>query len=400
MNRIQVKANGNCMPVNIVVTLYAGNCLPLIFEKSLTMKIAEILQYLESRVPLSLQEDYDNCGLLLGDSELEFRKALLCLDITDAVIAEAVNKDCNVVISHHPFIFKGLKKITKGQPETSVITAAIRSDIALYAIHTNLDNTLHGLNAFALSKIGISRYRILTPKSDLLAKLAVFCPVAHAEPVRMALFNAGAGHIGNYDCCSYNVDGQGTFRASDQADPFVGEKNILHMEQEVRIEVIFPRYLEKQIITALITAHPYEEVAYDLYPLHNRMSQVGAGLIGEFDEPCDEKDFLGLVRNNFGIPVVRHSPFLGKQIKSVALCTGSGSFLIREAIKANADAYLTADLKYHDFFGLENRLLLADIGHYESEIGVKEWLYAALIEKFPNFAFLISEVNTNPVHYF
>ena len=364
------------------------------------MKVAEITNYLESLCPLSLQEEYDNCGLLLGDPQSDFHKALLCLDLTEEVMAEAIQHQCNLVISHHPFIFRGLKKLTPAQPETAVITAAIRNNIAVYAIHTNLDNTLHGLNATVFSKLGISPYRILSPKTGLLSKLAVFCPVDHAEKVRQALFNAGAGHIGNYDCCSYNQEGEGTFRASENANPFVGEKNKVHFEKETRIEVIYPRYLEGRIVAALLTSHPYEEVAYDLYPLQNTLSQAGAGIIGELEAPCDEGYFLEMVKKNLEIPVIRHSALLDKPVKTVALCTGSGSFLIQEAIRAKADVYLTADLKYHDFFGMENKLLLADIGHYESEQGVKDWLYAALIEKFPNFAFLISDVNTNPVHYF
>jgi len=364
------------------------------------MKITEITRYLETLSPLALQEEYDNCGLLLGNPGDEFQKALLCLDLTEEVMTEAIKNKCNLVISHHPFIFKGLKKLITGQPETAIVTLAIKNDIAVYAIHTNLDNTLHGLNELVLSKLGISNYRVLSPVKGLLSKLAVFCPAGHAGKVRQALFDAGAGQIGNYDFCSFNVPGEGTFRASDKANPYVGEKNKVHVEQETRIEVILPRYLENSVISAMIAAHPYEEVAYDIYPLHNQMPYAGGGLIGELDEPCDEIRFLERVKNLLGNPMIRHSPFLSKQVRSVALCTGSGSFLIQDAIIHKADVYLTADLKYHDFFGMENRLLLADIGHFESEIGVKEWLHAALIEKFPNFAFLISEVNTNPVHYF
>jgi dinuclear metal center YbgI/SA1388 family protein len=364
------------------------------------MTIDEITNHLESLCPLSLQEDYDNCGLLLGDPKGEFHKALLCLDLTETVMTEAIQRQCNLIISHHPFIFRGLKKLTPGQPETAIISMAIRNNIAVYAIHTNLDNTLYGLNGWVFSKLGISAYRILSPKTAFLSKLAVFCPVDQSEKVRNALFAAGAGQIGHYDCCSYNVSGEGTFRASDKANPYVGEKNQVHVERETRIEVIFPTYLQGRVISALLSAHPYEEVAYDLYPLQNKFSQAGAGIIGQLDEPCSEVQFLDRVRKNLNIPVIRHSAFRSKLITTVALCTGSGSFLIPEAISANADAYLTADLKYHDFFDMEKRLLLADIGHYESEEGVKEWLYAALIEKFPNFAFLISDVNTNPVHYF
>jgi dinuclear metal center YbgI/SA1388 family protein len=364
------------------------------------MKIADIMHYLESLSPLSLQEDYDNSGLLLGNPEDEFRKALISLDLTEDVMAEAIDNQCNLIISHHPLIFHGIKKIIAGQPETWIISQAIKNNISVYAIHTNLDNTLNGLNALVLSKIGIDKYQVLSPKTDWLSKLSVFCPVKYAEKVRQSLFGAGAGHIGNYDCCSYNSDGEGTFRASDLANPFVGEKNTVHFEPETRIEVVFPGYLESQIVAAMIVAHPYEEPAFDIYPLHNKMQQAGAGLIGEFDEPFDETQFLEQVKTNLNIHTIRHSPLLSKPVKRVALCTGSGSFLIQEALRAKADVYLTADLKYHDFFGLKNKLLLADIGHYESENMVKGWLHAALIEKFPNFAFLISEVNTNPVHYF
>lgn len=364
------------------------------------MIIGDIIEYLEDLCPVFFQEEYDNCGLLLGDPAWDFRKALLCLDVTAEVLDEAINNKCNLVISHHPAIFRGIKKLTPAQPETQVITMAIMNSIAVYAIHTNLDNTLHGLNALVFSKIGISRYRVLSPKTGLLSKLAVFCPLDHAAQVRLAIFDAGAGQIGNYTCCSFNMNGEGTFRASDKADPYVGERNRVHTEPETRIEVIFPRHLENRIIKAMKAAHPYEEVAYDLYGLNNRMYQAGAGLIGEFDEPLNEIQFLEMIRSNLGLPVIRHSPFRSRPVKTVALCTGSGSFLIRESVNAGADAFLTADLKYHDFFGLENDLLLADIGHYESEQGAKEWLHAVLIEKFPTFAFLISEVNTNPVHYF
>ena len=364
------------------------------------MKISEITHYLESLSPLSFQEDYDNSGLLIGDHDWKFQKALLCLDLTEEVMEEAMEKRCNLVISHHPLIFRGFKKLTSGQPETAIITLALKNSIAVYAIHTNLDNTLNGLNAYVLQKLGISEYKILNPKPGMLSKLVAFCPVDYSGKVRNALFDAGAGHIGNYDCCSYNVQGEGTFRASEAANPFVGEKNKLHVENETRVEVIFPRFLEKRILNALLAVHPYEEVAYDIYPLGNNMAQSGSGLIGILKNPVSEIQFLEHVKMKLGIPVIRHSSVRSKPVKTVAICTGSGSFLIPEVLQTAADVYLTADLKYHDFFGMKNNLLLADIGHYESEQGVKEWLYAALIEKFSTFAFLISEVNTNPVHYF
>jgi dinuclear metal center YbgI/SA1388 family protein len=363
------------------------------------MKISEITDYLESISPLSFQEDYDNCGLLVGDSGREFQKALLCLDLTEQVMKEAVQCNCNLVISHHPLIFRGLKKLTPEMSETAIIKLALNNDIAVYSIHTNLDNTLKGLNAFVFSKLGITKFNILSPKQGLLSKLVVFCPVEHSEKVRKALFDTGAGLIGHYDCCSYNVEGEGTFRALDMANPFVGEINKIHFEKEIRIEVIFPRYLETRILKSIRTSHPYEEVAYDIYPLDNSHTQSGAGIIGELENPLDEIEFLQLVKCKLGIPVIRHTDFRHSVIKTVALCTGSGSFLIHEAIRSGTDAYLTADLKYHDFFSVEKKLFLVDIGHYESEQSVKEWLNAVLIEKFSNFAFLISKVNTNPVHY-
>ena len=364
------------------------------------MKIAEIGQYLESLAPLSFQEDYDNCGFLAGNPAWEFEKALLCLDLTEEVMKEAIEKHCNLIVSHHPFIFKGIKKLTFDQPETTIIALALMNNIAVYAIHTNLDNSLHGLNACVFSKLGISRFKILSPRQGLLSKLVTFCPVSHAANVRNALFEAGAGNIGNYACCSYNLEGEGTFRASDDANPFLGEKNKMHVEKEIRIEVQFPGYMQNRILNALIAAHPYEEVAFDIYPLKNVFTQSGAGLIGELEQPMDQPQFLELVKKSLEIPVIRHSDFISTKIKTVALCTGSGGFLIPAAVISKADVYLTADLKYHDFFGMGKKILLADIGHYESEQWVKEWLYDALIEKFPTFAFLISEVNTNPVHYF
>ncbi len=369
-------------------------------SKILTMKIIEIVRFLETKAPSAYQENYDNAGLITGDPEMEFLRALLCLDMTPAVIDEAIEQHCNLIISHHPFIFHPVKKLIHGTPEAAILNSAIRNDIAIYAIHTNLDNIHDGLNSFLFKKLGINEYRILSPKRGLIEKLVTFCPDAHAVSVRNALFAAGAGNIGNYDGCSFNSEGTGSFRASQAANPFVGEKNVLHFEKEVRIEVVLPTYLEKSIVGALLSAHPYEEVAYDLFPLSNAMQQVGAGLIGQLPSPMPETDFFHLLRSSFSLPVIKHSPFRSKPVSRIALCTGSGSFLISEALQAAADVFITADLKYHDFFVPSDRLVLADIGHYESEHWVKEWLYAVLIEKFPNFAFLISGINTNPVQYF
>jgi dinuclear metal center YbgI/SA1388 family protein len=364
------------------------------------MKIKDITEYLEAKVPLENQEDYDNSGLIIGSPEQDITSILLSLDITEEILDEAIRKNCNLIISHHPLIFRGMKRLTGSDYVQRLVIRAIREQISVYAIHTNLDNALDGLNALFCRKIGIKNGRILSPGKGSLNKLVTFCPEEYAERVRTSLFEAGAGHIGNYDCCSYNIHGEGTFRASDKASPFVGEIDKLHTEHEVRIEVIFPEYLGKRLIKSLILAHPYEEVAYDIYPLNNTVSGSGAGMIGEIETETDLMEFLNCVKSVTGLPLIRHSKDTGRKIKSVAVCTGSGSFLIHDAIRAGADILLTADLKYHDFFEADSNLILADIGHYESEQFVKEWIYSILIEKFPTFAILISETNTNPVKYY
>ena len=364
------------------------------------MTIREIKQVLEHYAPLEFQEDYDNAGLIIGNPDAEISNVLIALDITDEVLDEALQNDCNLVISHHPLIFKGLKRLVEADPVQRLTVKAIHNHIAVYAIHTNLDNSVNGLNTWFCDLLGIKNCRILSPGKGLLSKLVTFCPVDHSDRVRQALFEAGAGHIGNYDCCSYNVTGQGTFRASENANPFVGEKNIVHFETESRIEMIFPRFLEHQLIAALLKNHPYEEVAYDIYPLSNTAGFTGSGMVGELDPSLTEIQFLEKVKKQMGLPFLRHSELCGKKISRVAVCTGSGAFLIPEAIKSGANAFLTADLKYHEFFDANAQLLLADIGHYESERFAKDLIYGILIEKFPNFAFLISKINTNPVHYY
>ena len=362
------------------------------------MKIKDVCSELEKWAPLALQEDYDNSGLLVGDPGAEVTKVLVSLDLTPEVIGEAVEKKCQMVISHHPFIFRGLKKIIAGTPQYGIIREAVMHGIGLYAIHTNLDNSASGLNRFLCERMGIKDLEVLSPKRGLLCKLATFCPSDHADRVRQALFDAGAGHIGNYDSCSYNLEGFGTFRASENATPFVGERNLLHREPEVRIEVIFPAYLEDALTRALRASHPYEEVAYDVYPLANGMPLAGAGMIGMLENPLPANDFLEMVKERVGIPVLRHTSHSAEMIRKVAVCSGSGAFLIANARRSGADAYITGDLKYHDFQE-SGSLLLADIGHYESEQWVKQLISSVLNQKFPNFAVLISEKETNPVKY-
>jgi dinuclear metal center YbgI/SA1388 family protein len=363
------------------------------------MLIKDISNCIESFAPLSLQEDYDNSGLLIGNPEKEIHRAIICIDVTEQILEEAISSQCDLIIAHHPLIFRGIKKLT-GQTSTErIVECCILNGIAVYAAHTNLDNTAEGVNSMISQRIGLQKCSILKPLNGLLYKLVTFCPVDHAEEVRQALFSAGAGHIGNYDNCSFSSAGSGSFRAAGNANPFVGNINELHFENEIRIETVFPAYYQSAVIQTLLSSHPYEEVAYDIYKIENNFPGAGSGMIGELIEPETEHNFLLRIKELLGGNTIRHTPFLGKLIKNVALCGGSGSFLIRDAIAAGADIFLTGDIKYHDFFLADKLILLADIGHYESEQFTKEILFTLLTEKFPNFAVLISKTLTNPIIY-
>ena len=363
------------------------------------MNLRDLTTCIEAFAPLSLQEDYDNSGLIIGHPESEVFGVLLCIDVTEPIIEEAISRGCNVIIAHHPLIFKGILQITGRNPTERMIEMAIRNGIAIYAAHTNLDNAASGVNFMLSQKIGLRDCKVLKPKQGLLCKLVTFCPADHVSAVREALFQAGAGHIGNYDNCSFSATGIGSFRALENANPFVGEKNELHFEDEIRIETVFPFYLQSVIIRALLAIHPYEEVAYDIYKLENNFDGAGAGMIGELHQEMDEQEFLLHIKKLIGGSTIRHTVLTGKKIRRVALCGGSGSFLINSAIAANADVFLSGDIKYHDFFMSEAGILLADIGHYESEQFTKELLFTLLTKKFPNFAIFISNTPTNPIIY-
>jgi dinuclear metal center YbgI/SA1388 family protein len=364
------------------------------------MQIAEIIRFLEQAAPLSLQESYDNAGLITGSPEWKCTGVLVSLDATEEVILEAKSKGCNLVVAHHPIVFGGLKKINGKNYVEKAVIASIKNDVAVYAIHTNLDNIINGVSAKMAEKLGLINTHILQTKRNLLKKLYTFVPVAQAEQVRSAIFKAGGGTIGLYDECSFNVTGTGTFRASEGTNPFVGEIGKRHEEEEIKLEVIFPAWLEKQVITAMIKAHPYEEVAYDIVALDNQFSSVGSGMMGELKEPMPATDFLQLVKNQFHLSVIRHTPLSEKPIRKVAVCGGAGSFLTKTAMAAGADIYITGDVKYHEFFDAENGMILADIGHWESEQFTIELLADWLSGKFLNFAVLKTGVKTNPVAYF
>lgn len=364
------------------------------------MKIKDIISYFEEIAPLKYQESYDNSGLIIGNQNQDVNSVLLTLDITEAVVDEAISKKSNLIISHHPIIFSGLKKITGADYIQRCIIKAIKHDIAIYACHTNLDSVFGGVNSKICEKIGLQDVKIINPLKNQLKKLVTFIPSEHTEKVKNAVFQAGAGHIGNYDCCSYNISGEGTFRASENANPFVGEIGKIHTEKELRFETIFPVALQSKIIDALISSHPYEEVAYDIYPLDNEYNKVGVGMYGNLEKDFSEIDFLNFIKETFNVPVIRHTNFINRKIKKVAVCGGSGSFLVNDLKSLNIDAFISADFKYHQFFDAEGRFLIADIGHYESEQFTIELFYDILKKNIPNFTVYLSQINTNPINYY
>lgn len=364
------------------------------------MKLSLLTAYLESLAPLSYQEDYDNSGLIAGNPEKEVHQALISLDCTEAIVDEAIAKGCEVIISHHPIVFRGLKKFNGKTYVERVVEKAIKNDIAIYAIHTNLDNVLEGVNTRICEMLELDNCCILAPKSGLLKKLVTYVPEDKAEQVRNALFHAGAGNIGDYSECSFNAEGTGTFKGGEGTTPYVGEPGKRHYENEVRIETVYPAAIESKLLMALFLAHPYEEVAYDLYTLSNQHQQVGSGMIGELEEEMSEEEFLFVIKQNMQAKVIRHTALTGKKVKRVAVCGGAGSFLLKHAISAGADFFVTADFKYHEFFDAEGKLVIADIGHFESEQFTVQLLYDIIRKKFSNFAVRLTEINTNPVKYF
>lgn len=363
------------------------------------MKIKEVTNFLESYAPLAYQESYDNCGLIVGDANTEVSGALITLDCTEEVIDEAIASGCNLVIAHHPIVFSGLKKLNGNNYIERTVIKAIKNDIAIYAIHTNLDNVHNGVSAKIAEKIGLENCKILSPKKDLLRQLVVYCPVSESEQLRKALFEAGAGSLGDYDNCSFSSIGKGTFRANENCNPFAGEIGENHVENEERIEVVYPKYKERSILNAILSAHPYEEVAHQIYVIENKHQLVGSGVLGTLKTPVKSVDFLNKLKTTMQTGCVRHTSLVKDKISTVAVCGGSGSFLLKDAIASNADIFITADFKYHEFFDAENHIIIADIGHYESEQFTKDLIYDLLTENFTKFAVQLSKVNTNPIKY-
>ena len=363
------------------------------------MKVKDLCSYLDKAVPISFQESYDNSGLQVGDPDRLISSALISLDITEEVIDEAVKGGYGLIITHHPLIFIPLKSITGKTFIEKIIIKAIRNNIAIYSSHTNLDVLNNGVSRKMAEKLDLQDIRVLSPLKHKLMKLVVYIPESHLDKVRNALFDAGAGVIGDYDNCSFSSTGIGSFRGGDLTKPFIEEKGKIHFEKEVRFETILLSHLKDQVINALIRSHPYEEVAYDLYILENGYPVAGLGCIGKLPEAISNKNFLKLLAGKFNSKGIRYSGLTGRKIKTVAVCGGSGISLLGDSIAAGADVLVTSDFKYHDFFNAEDRILLVDIGHFESEKFSTEILYDLIIKKFPKFAVRFSKTNTNPINY-
>lgn len=364
------------------------------------MIIQDVINYIENTIPTTYAEDFDNVGLLVGNKTQNVTNILVTLDTLETVIDEAIKKNCNFILSFHPIIFKGLKKITGKSYVERTVLKAIKNDIAIYAIHTAYDNHITGVNAIISNQLGLNNQKLLIPQKNTIKKLTTYTPTAEAEQLREALFNAGAGSIGNYTNCSFNTKGVGTFKGNNNSNPTKGKKGELHYENETKLTVTYSSHLEPQILKALHNAHSYEEVAYEILPLDNINQTIGIGMIGELPESMTETNFFTYLKQKMNTSTIRHSTFLNKPIKKVAVLGGSGSFAITAAKAKGADVLVTSDLKYHDFFSAENTIVLADIGHYESEQFTKNALAAHLSKKFTSFAIILSDINTNPVKYF
>ncbi len=363
------------------------------------MIVQDIIKQLEELAPLVYAEEFDNVGLLVGDKNAKVSGVLVTLDTLPEVVDEAIAENCNLIVSFHPIIFKGLKSITGDSYVERVVQKAIKNDIAIFAIHTALDNAFEGVNSELCDRLGLQNKSILIPQTGTIKKLTTFVPKQDAKAVRTALFEAGGGAIGNYENCSFSSEGIGTFKGNEASQPVVGKPHEFKQLGEIKIEIVFAKHLKSNILKTLFKTHPYEEVAYEISTLENKNQHIGMGMVGRLETPLNEDAFLAHVKEKMKCKVIRHSKLLNKDIKKVAVLGGSGSFAIAAAKAVGADAFVTSDLKYHDFFAAENEILVMDIGHYESEHYTKNLLVAYLTKKIPNFAVLLSKINTNPVKY-
>lgn len=363
------------------------------------MIVQDVINHLEELAPLAYAEDFDNVGLLVGEKTNEVTGILVTLDTLEQVVDEAIENKCNLIVSFHPIIFSGLKKITGKNYVERVVIKAIQNNIAIYSMHTALDNARNGVNNMICEKLNLTNRKILIPQSSTIKKLTTYVPKSEADVLRNALFRVGAGNIGNYSNCSFNAEGMGTFKGNEESNPTKGKKGDTHFEEEVQVSMIFEKHLEQKVLNALYKTHSYEEVAFEVTTLENTNKVIGMGMIGELENGIDELSFLNSLKSTFNSQVVRYSSLLNKPIKKIAVLGGSGSFAINSAIASGADVLVTSDLKYHDFYKAENKIILADIGHYESEQYTKNLLVAYLTKKITNFAIILSKINTNPIKY-
>ncbi|MEC3965941.1 Nif3-like dinuclear metal center hexameric protein [Flagellimonas halotolerans] len=363
------------------------------------MTVNDIAKVLEELAPLAHAEEFDNVGLLVGNPNMEVKGVLVTLDTLENVVNEAIEKKCNLIVSFHPIIFKGLKRLTGSNYVERVVIKAIAHNIAIYSMHTALDNSKMGVNAKICEVLGLKNPEILIPRAKSIKKLTTYAPSADADTIKLALFAAGAGEIGKYSNCSYSLEGTGSFKAGNGANPAVGKVGEVHFEKETMINVIYSFEKEKSILNALFNVHPYEEVAYEVLTLENSNQDLGIGMIGTLDAEMDEKEFLLLVKDRMNASVVRHSKLLGNKVNKVAVLGGSGAFAIGAAKKSGANIFVTADIKYHEFYQAEDQLVIADIGHFETEQFTKDLLVDYLTKKIPNFAVSLSESITNPIKY-
>jgi dinuclear metal center YbgI/SA1388 family protein len=363
------------------------------------MKIKELLQEIEKWAPLTYAESFDNVGLLVGDKNTEISGVLITHDTLEDVVNEAIAKKMNLIVSFHPIIFSGMKSLTGKNYVERVVMKAIKHDIAIYALHTALDNRVFGISGILANKLGLQNQKVLIPQANTLKQLITYAPVTHAEKVRQALFDAGAGQIGNYSECSYNIEGEGTYKPNQKAHPYLGKIGERHTEKEMRISVIFAKHLQSKILQNLFVVHPYEEVAYEIVSIDNDNQEIGLGIIGILPEMVDEKVYLNNLKEKLDLSCIRYSKLRNKPVQTVAVLGGSGSFAISIAKRSGADVYITSDIKYHEFYQGENQMIIADIGHFESEQYTKQFLYEQLTKKIRNFAVALSEINTNPINY-
>ncbi len=363
------------------------------------MFVSDIIEIIEEWAPVEYSEDFDNVGLLTGDPKSNCTGVLITLDTIESIIDEAIKNKCNLIVSFHPIIFSSLKKISKSDYVQKTIYKAIQNNVSIYAIHTSLDNHKYGVSHKIAEKLNLINTEILLPKNDTLRKLIVNVPESNENDLLKALHDAGAGILGNYENCSFSIEGKGTFKGNELSNPNIGDPQKKTSIAEKQIQLVFQKHLESRILETLFKNHPYESVAYDILNLNNLNPDIGMGVFGSLKKSFSENDFIELLKKTFKTPLVRHSKLLGKPIKKVALLGGSGSFAINSAIKKQADVFLTSDLKYHNFFMAENKIILMDIGHYESEQYTKNLIFDFLKEKLSSFAVVLSSINTNPVNY-